>query len=282
MPSVSESIRASGWRQGSVVRRDDAGPMLAESIDQIPSADGEPFRLIVVTQDCDLVSEPHIEPFVELILCKEIAEVQPLYQNGRNPRLLHIKSIGSQGPAPWLEISIHDRFRVRKEALVNLNADAATRLEPHDVRLLSRWIAKRYTRPAFADAFNQRLETVGKKLEKLFKSEAGGIVTGIFLDVADDEHPPDTPYGIGVWITAKADAWDDDRSREMLDRFEERFSEIVDDCKGIDIIGDDIRVIPEEDLTLADLRQLKRLDKDYRSLPGREGVEQPADGGGEL
>ena len=38
--------------------------------------------------------------------------------------------------------------------------DREVRLEPDDVRLLSRWIAKRYTRPALPDAFNFRLDAV--------------------------------------------------------------------------------------------------------------------------
>ena len=37
------------------------------------------------------------------------------------------------------------------------------------------------------------------------------------------------------------------------------------------ILLDDIEVKPEEDLTLAELRHFRRLDKDYRSLPEKNG-----------
>ena len=50
----------------------------------------------------------------------------------------------------------------------------------------------------------------------------------------------------------------------------------------MNVADDDIHTLPEDDLTLADLRRFRRLDRDYRSLPERAGVEQPAEGGGEL
>ena len=277
MPSVSGLIRTSGWRQGSFVGRDDTETLLDKSIDQVPSQRETPLRLVVVTQNCDLVQEPNIEPFAELILCREIAEAEPLYENGRNPRLLHIQAIGSRKPDQWLGISIHDRFRVQKITLVDLAVDQSTQLRDHDVRLLSRWIAKRYTRPAFPDELNQRFKTVDGQLERLFKSKDGQIVTGIYLDVSDEEHSQDTPYTISVRITAKAEVWDNHSLRTALQNFEQRLSSILDGCTGIAIAEDDIQTLPEEDLTLADLRRFKRLDRDYRSLPEQGDLGRPVD-----
>ena len=114
------------------------------------------------------------------------------------------------------------------------------------------------------------------------RAEEGEIVTGVFLDVADDENVDDVAYGIAVRITARTDAWDDEVTLAALSRFEERFSTILDDCPGVVITDDDIQTLPEDDLTLADLRRFRRLDRDYRSLPERAGVEPPADGDGEL
>lgn len=278
MSPVSESIRAAKWRQGSFVRRDDTKALLEKSIDLAGHLNHfkEPsFRFIVITQDCDLVQEPDIEPFVEFIGGCNIAKSDPLRRNGRNPRLLHIQSTGPQEFKQWLEISIHDRFRVQKEALANLAVDETTRLTVHDAELLHRWVARRYTRPAFPDEFNLRLKTVDKQLEKLFKNERGQLLTGIFLDVVDDELSQDEQYDIEVRITTKAEIWEDNRQCKMLDEFEEQFSRILDNCEGISV--SDIRTLPEEDMTLADLRQFKRLDKDYRSLPKQKGVEQPVD-----
>lgn len=99
MPPVSDLIRTAGWRQGSIANRADTKVLLAASVDKVPDRGEAPFRLVVVSQDCDLVREPGIEPFVELILCKEVPNAEPLYQNGRNPRLLHIQWGGLQESA---------------------------------------------------------------------------------------------------------------------------------------------------------------------------------------
>ena len=283
MPRVSDLVRAAGWRQGSIARPADTETLLAASVDRVPEPGESTVRLVAVTQDCDLAQEPDIEPFVEFIVCRETEAVGPLYRYGRNPRLLHLQTAGEdEEPGPWLRVSIHDRFRVDKETLIGIEIDQEIRLEPDDARLLSRWIAKRYTRPAFPDAFNARLDAVDGRLERLYKSREGEIVTGVFLDVADDEIVDDVPYEIAVRITARAGVWENAPTRAALSRFEERLSTILDDCPGVIVADDDIQTMPEDDLTLADLRRFRRLDRDYRSLPERAGVEQPADGGGEL
>lgn len=282
MPQVSDVVRAAGWRQGSIARPADNETLLAASVDRVPEPGESVVRLVAVTQDCDLVQELDIEPFVEFIACRESEAVEPLYRYGRNPRLLHLQAVGEDGPGPWLHVSIHNRFRVGKETLIGITVDEELRLGPDDARLLSRWIAKRYTRSAFPDAFNVRLDAVGGRLERLYKSLEGEIVTGVFLEVADDENVDDVPYEIAVRITARIEAWENEVTRAALSRFEERLSTILDDCPGVIVADDDIQILPEDDLTLADLRRFRRLDRDYRSLPERAGVEQPADGGGEL
>ena len=203
MPRVSGRVRAAGWRQGSIARPADARALLVASVDRVPELGESTVRLVAVTQDCDLVQEPGIEPFVEFVFCRETEAVEPLYRYGRNPRLLHLQTVGEDGPGPWLHISIHDRFRVSKETLTGIAVDRDVRLESDDTRLLSRWIAKRYTRPAFPDAFNLRLDAVDGRLERLFKSPEGQVITGVFLDVADDELIEEVPYEIAVRITAR-------------------------------------------------------------------------------
>ena len=282
MPRISGLVRAAGWRQGSIARPADTRALPVASVDRVPEP-GEPIaRQVAVTQGCDLVQEPDIEPFVELIVCRETEAVEPLYRYGRNPRLLHLRSVGEDGPGPGLHISIHDRFRVDKETLIGVAVGRELRLEPDDARLLSRWIARRYTRPVFPDAFNIRLDAVDSRLERLFKSQEGEVVTGVFLDVADDELVDDVPCEIAVRLTARTDAWENEETPAALSRFEERLSTILDDCPGVIVADDDIQTLPEDDLTLADFRRFRRLDKDYRSLPERAGVEQPAEGDGEL
>ena len=174
MPRISGLIRSAGWRQGSIARPAETRALLVASVDRVPEP-GEPIaRLVAVTQDCDLVQEPGVEPCVEFIVCRETDAVEPLYRYGRNPRALHLRTVGEDGPGPGPHISIHDRFRVDRETLIGVAVDRELRLEPDDARLLSRWFAKRCTRPAFPDAFNIRRF---RRLDKDYRSlpeRAGG------------------------------------------------------------------------------------------------------------
>ena len=207
--------------------------MLEASVDFAPRPQDSQFGLVVVTQDCDLLREPDIEPFVELVFCRKIEAAQPLYRNGRNPRLLHIPLREPGRCLTWLQISIHDRLRIGKEVLADVSTCDAARLEDEEVRLLRRWIARRYTRAAFPDAFNRRLEKVGDRLERLFKSRDGQVVTGLYLDIDDTEYDPETPYDIAVLVTAAVGTWADKENRLMLQGFEEQLFRILNDCEGI-------------------------------------------------
>ena len=80
-------------------------------------------RLVAVTQDRDLVEEPDFEPFIELIVCRESEAVGSFCRYGRNPRLLHLQTVGEHGLGPWLLVSIRDRFRVGKETLIGIAVD---------------------------------------------------------------------------------------------------------------------------------------------------------------
>ena len=80
MPQVSDVVRAAGWRQGSIARPADNETLLAASVDRVPEPGESVVRLVAVTQDCDPVQEPDVEPFVELIVCRASEAVEPLYR----------------------------------------------------------------------------------------------------------------------------------------------------------------------------------------------------------
>ena len=268
MPSEAEWNRVPRWRQGRVLTGSVTQELIEKSIDFIRPAKIGHCSLVVISQDCDLVREPGVEPYVELLLCHEVTSPQPQFLHGRNPRRLQFQVVGSSGEELWMDASVHDRFRIEKERLENTGADGIQiQLDAQRLRILRHWLAKRYTRPAFPDAFNLRLEGARKRLETLFKSPDSKAVTGIYLDLSDQELPDDKPYEIGVRITAFAESWDDTDSRASLINFESRLVEILEDCSGLEIADDDISTLPEEDLSVAELRRFKRLDRDYRSLP---------------
>ncbi len=128
-----------------------------------------------------------------------------------------------------------------------------------DLRLVLRWFLKRYTRPAFPDSFNGRLELKRKEQERLAKSELSKHVSIVLFDVSTDEYPPDRPYELQIIIGVSVGT-----TNEMQERMERAF-EAAFSVDGIEI--HDIAVRDEDDITLRILRSYKRWDQDFRSYP---------------
>jgi hypothetical protein len=126
-------------------------------------------------------------------------------------------------------------------------------------------VARRYTRAAFPDEFNRRLDSQARALERLLKSTDARLVTAIFVETSDQELPAGVPYRLDVRITAETWVWQDSNTRRQVEAFGERLDGLLSDCEGIAL--DDIATIPEDDFTLAQLRVYKRLDVNCRSLP---------------
>ncbi len=275
--SASTSIRTSDWKQGSLVKHSDIESLVLATVDRIPTPDATQGAsgLIVVTQDCDLVRDSEIEPFVEFMLSRKVTKPEPQYRNGRNPRVLQFPISNSGEDEIFYEISIHDRFRVEKKSLTGLVPEESRWLEERHRKLVCGWIAKRYDRPAFPDAFNRRLDQVEKKLEKLFKSELSDHVSGIYIAGADREQVANEPYLISVLI-AYEDRWSSNlEALDLVEDFVKKVTDIFEDYEKDDIVLEDINKLSEKSLTLSDLRVYKRLDKDYRSLPEEEGKAIP-------
>lgn len=254
-------LRAAGWRQGSAVERDSLAPLRLLDCD----------IAIVVSQDCDVVQSVDVEPDVELILGRRRDATRPDCRFGRNPRELDLEL---EGRTDAVTFRIRERVSISKERLAS-HRPAPVALAPDDVALLAKWIAKRYTRPAWPDAFNERLRAVDARLERLFKSDAGIPITSILLmlDRPDDELPEGEPYRLAAWLTVSADSLMNDVASKRAQEFERRFKEILDDCDDIEL--QEIEVRSEDDVTMADLREFRRFDRDYRSVAPKPGGQLP-------
>lgn len=268
-PPSSGATRFSGWRQGNLAEDADSERLLSAAVDLCRRPAAGKRRFVAISQDCDLLADELREPYAEFVAGCEIDGDKPEYRNGRNPRVLHVKIAADR----WLEISIHDRFRVSKSALAQLRIDRTAGVAGVDLEALTGWIAKRYTRAAFPDTFNNRLKRADKALEKLFKSKKGRAVTAIFLNCADRELSEAEDYRVAIRILAPKGVWDDSLARADVQSFERDFAGILDECSGIAV--EDPRSMPEGHFSYADLREYKRLDRDYRSFSDHDNIARP-------
>lgn len=264
-----ERLRDSGWRQGDLIRDHQARELLSNAIDRKPEVKVE-FWLIVLTQDCDLVRDQQLEPFVELIVAVESIKEDKQRQNGRSTRSLQLQA-QLEDAHRWLECSIHDRFRIPKELLARPGPSPLKGLGLEEQRILRQWIARRYTRRPFPNAFEDRLDHRKGAIAKLLKSDtARELISAIYIETQDVELEPDQPYTLAVIIAVPAIHIENATHSNAISEFEERFASALNKRVGLTLSldghGDEqIEIRTEEDLTLAEIRRYKRLEVDYRS-----------------
>lgn len=255
MAAVSKEIRNRGWRQGDIIKGEAVVSLQNVSLDYVDNSSFFPNVLVLISQDCDLVASVDKEPYVEFLAGTSIDSINAMYQYGRNPRVLHVHYNSGV-----LNFSINDRFRVRK---ADFCGDTIRRtsisLESTEKRQILGWIAKRYTRPAFPDTFNERLKVNQKVLDSITKSTLSDKIIVILLDVSEEELSPEKNYDIQILIGTESTT--SEKEIDQLERlYEEAFS-------AIGIVVSNIAVRDETEITLRELRTFKRWDRDYRSFP---------------
>lgn len=257
---IHEELRRSGWRQGCLVP-DEVSKRLCKENGLSPT---KGWRLFVITHSCDLLQDADREPLVEIIAACQVEEIDPQCVNGRNPRTLHLPA-DSTTEGCCLEFEARNRIVADKNDLRSHHPVTNGGLTPSALRVLTKWIAKRYSRPAFPDEFNRRLDAASKKLETLWKNSKTKVITGVFVAGAEGELSAAQDYVLEIRLTAPSTAWGDADSLKALEYVVRRLEEILGGCAGIAEV--DVLAVPEEDFPMSDLRIFKRLDKDYRTLP---------------
>ena len=98
--------------------------------------------------------------------------------------------------APRFVCSVHDRVRVDRKYLTDYNPDDARAFEAENIKRICRWIARRYVRAAFPNAFNDRVKSALDALtdRKTELNKQSDLFTGIYLRVGEAELRPDEDY----------------------------------------------------------------------------------------
>jgi hypothetical protein len=271
--NAADQLRAEGWTQGCLIHPDNAVRITAASIDFYSKATSGDTWLVVLTQDCDIVRHTGQEPFVELLAIEKLSNIPANPMKGQSARSLHLNWTINDD-THWFECNIHDKFRIRKDSLCGLDIDTSLRVEENELRLLRQWLARRYTRAAFPDHFEEHLASTKGRVKSLFKSPEAKLISTVYIAIENEDAGPDEDYLIHVLLTALAEDFEETERRELLDDFEERFIQVIGSRPHIrfalknpdDPSSYDVRVLPEEDVTLSMLRKYRRFDADYRSI----------------
>jgi hypothetical protein len=263
----ASKINVNGWQQGSVLPEALVKQLAAEGVPHVDDT----CLLVVLTQDCDLVHASYeTEPNVELIAGTLLQNADNSLRHGRNPRRLHLDIEQNDSKAP-VGFSVHKRLVVPRSLLESHKPHDSLRLGRDERRLLCEWVAKRYVRAAFPDAFNERAQAAYRKIEKELK-RSGEHVTGLFLMIdPDEERDAGESYRVVLRVVALGEALSDANTEITLVRVAKAIADALASCDGI--LVEDHQLVSEGEFSLEDLRFFKRWDWDYRSHSGEPGGE---------
>lgn len=139
--------RDTEWRQGDLLTVEEAHAIgLVESLNSNRC-------VVLISHDCDLPNDT--ETFVEVIVGSLLQAPDPMLANARNPRRLHQKFVSDAGGDMCVELRHVDRQQISKAVFAKIGARGGNFLLPADEkRALKLWLAARYGRPAFPNAFD--------------------------------------------------------------------------------------------------------------------------------
>ena len=261
------------WRQGD---------LLAGNIAAGPGLDGvgeEGSRYVLITHDCDLLHPS--ERFVELIRGRPLTEEEAGRtdcREARHPRKLHLQ-FSREDQSLSLELCFNDRVAVERERFLSLAwTDPGFDLSVGEKRALKQWLAARYGRPAFPNAFEERLrkehrrKTVDRHIGALL-APISSFITGVFFDLGEErfaELPGGTPYDLSIFLVydgevegplARSSAEEAGRSLEDL------FSTVYGPpSEAVEIRIDRIRAVADTDFSLSQIVRMDQWRLEYLSL----------------
>jgi len=265
--------RDTDWRQGDLLTQEAAAKLTA-----LNDAVGEKHRVVVITHDCDLPNDG--ETAVEVIVADVIIEANPQFSYAKNPRKLHLGYEIAGGQSIVVELRHAERRVIPKSEFEQHATRDGNALLPVDAkRALKQWLAARYGRPAFPNAFEDRLRkqvgkknTVERQIGKILEPEAKHLV-GLFFDLGEQrsaEVPAGEPYALSISVVydateggTQARQSAETVASQLRELFEKAFG-TPDAATGIAL--DACEAVADTSITLADLRRVDQWRLEYISL----------------
>ncbi len=263
-PTAPREVRK--WNQGSL--------LTIEAVNSLVDADFLPREwenkgyALVISHPCDLAADIAVEPFVEFVLATPIEQPDGNYRYGKSGRTLHLDAT-IDDRREHFAISIHNYARVRRTDLEPPDAQ----LDKQATQLVARWISRRYTRSAFPDTFNRRIDSRRPAMRKLLRRE-GHHISGIYLLLSSEEELYESvEYEIGLRATMRVADYEDSALRMNSQGAVDKLAELFNEVEGVGV--DDHELCNEASMSLDDLRFYLRWDVDDLSLRDEDAALAP-------
>ena len=223
--------------------------------------------VVIASHDCDVCARnENTEPDVELLAISLLRRdhLDGSFAHLKSPRkIVFIADLN--GETLPCEARANRRWWIPRRDLLADRPLGQLLPEPPD--LVARWLGRRYDRSALPDAFNERIAGVDAAIESAV-SEHGHLITGLYVTLSDEaELTTAQPYEVILTAAIRPEVAGTD-TRRHVQRVVDELGGHLSNCAGIDLR--DSIVLTEEEITLHDLRVLRRLDMEalsYASTP---------------
>lgn len=257
-------IKEVGWRQGSVLSPAHITTLQNEGLLSVDH-DPETTLAIVLSHDCDVTNSSFLaEPYAELLIATLLPDSgKGNFYDGKNPRVYHLFLEAT--PQTYYECSVHNRCSIDRRFLLQYPPDTERVVRKDLLTRLRKWVSRRYIRDAFPDNFNFRATAAQKFVEKKQKEE-GQLLVGIYILLTDKELNDDQVYEIAITGTMLNEDYADLAKRTRAVVYLINLADAFNQHPGIGVDESENNLIPEDELTVGEIRELKRWDTDSLSL----------------
>lgn len=196
------------------------------------------------------------EPKVELVFARHVDKPNKGYTWSKNARELHLRD---ESLEQSLAFHARDRETIPRWLLCNFQPREVS-LSRDSIKLLARWVSRRYYRAAFPGAFNDRIgEKTNEKIKKLLQNSPGHFQE-IHIQITSEELPTGQDYNAIILCIAADEASEDDEIYDATQKLGEKFSALLQACDGINVKKCEVR--SRDEVTLEDLDAMQRWDFD--------------------
>jgi hypothetical protein len=252
-----QALATAGWSQGAFLHLAELKHLLKIPDGHIALAD----TLVVATQTCDLLYPVFsVEPEVEVLLAyKAIGSVKS--DVGKSFRTFGIEIEGDS--QSHIQVLSRKIYSLSRRTLFEAGQLQSIRPTPRSTTHFANWLAARYNRPAYPDAF-LALTNKGKNAEKI-KNACDKLTScmGLFLALDTWDELPRGSYRISVHLLMSAHSTDSELQDASVQHGK---IEALFDVEGIEVDSTLGGVVSEKDLSLHDYRGLSKWQLDYLTM----------------
>lgn len=224
-------------------------------------------KLVLITQDCDLVIREDIEPYVEALVCNFMAIPDSQFLNSARYFVIDLENS--------LVAQAQNKVLIKKQLLENLVPDAWN-WHPLQFNQFIRWLCRRYGRPAipdeivkvFQDPVIQNISTLFSE-NKNAASQFSKIVREVRIKLPSKDALP--PFNLELLIIGKEEELQNGLSSEA-DKALKTVINTIESATNPDMVTlqPNIRLRLEEDISVAEYFKTTPINLGFFTYKGEE------------